>query len=292
VLRRLCDDTFSDANIDQLLVEVDAAVGPAIEADPLSHLQDAFHWELERTRSWLKSRTRNIRNVLPTLKPSPVAISEILAANRRTNLEEAGQTDDWIELHNRSDAAVNLGSLYLSDTPAYPLRWLLPDEILPPNERVLIWCDRDLHQGIYHASLRLDQDGDSIGLYEIADGVVQALDFIRFGPQQSDRSIGRSPDGAARVVPLDCPSPGPPNDRPCAAAPFIRGDCNGDGTVAGVRDAIHMLLWAFLGAVSIPCRAACDVVLDGAPATPSDAGELLAHNFIGGASHSRAFFAL
>jgi hypothetical protein len=64
---------------------------------------------------------------------------------------------------------------------------------------------------------------------------------------------------------------------------FLRGDCNGDGSVAGqVDDAIYLLGYNFLGTASPPCLAACDANADGDTGSVSDAIYILSHNFLGG----------
>lgn len=67
-------------------------------------------------------------------------------------------------------------------------------------------------------------------------------------------------------------------------ARFVRGDCNGDGEVAGsVGDAIIILAYNFLGAAEPPCLAACDADGDGiVTGAVSDAVYVLQHNFLGG----------
>ena len=44
-----------------------------------------------------------------------------------------------------------------------------------------------------------------------------------------------------------------------AVGPYVRGDCDGDGTpCSGVNDALELLSWLFLGRSEPPCLAACD----------------------------------
>jgi hypothetical protein len=63
---------------------------------------------------------------------------------------------------------------------------------------------------------------------------------------------------------------------------FIRGDCNGDGQVAGqVTDAVFLLAFNFNGGDPPPCLAACDVNGDGDTGGVTDAISLLAFNFQG-----------
>jgi hypothetical protein len=72
---------------------------------------------------------------------------------------------------------------------------------------------------------------------------------------------------------------------PDAPAPrFRRGDCDGDGTVAGtVTDAVFHLAFNFAGGPAPRCLAACDADADGrAVGQVTDAVFLLAFNFLGG----------
>lgn len=64
--------------------------------------------------------------------------------------------------------------------------------------------------------------------------------------------------------------------------PFLRGDCNGDGGVAGqVTDAVFLLTHQFMGGAAPPCLAACDSNSDGTTDL-SDAVYLLSFSFLGG----------
>jgi hypothetical protein len=62
---------------------------------------------------------------------------------------------------------------------------------------------------------------------------------------------------------------------------FIRGDCNGNGSLEGVTDAVFLLDHLFLGGGRPPCAAACDPNGDGS-LDLSDAVYVLVFAFIGG----------
>jgi hypothetical protein len=68
------------------------------------------------------------------------------------------------------------------------------------------------------------------------------------------------------------------------AARFLRGDCDGDGRVAGlVTDAVYLLGYNFRGGPRPACLAACDANGDGrVDGVVTDAVYLLNHNFLGG----------
>ncbi len=69
---------------------------------------------------------------------------------------------------------------------------------------------------------------------------------------------------------------------------FIRSDCNGDGQVGGVSDAITVLQRNFLGE-EVPCVAACDANADGDASGVGDAITILTYNFLGGVEIPQPF---
>ena len=74
------------------------------------------------------------------------------------------------------------------------------------------------------------------------------------------------------------------SEEPESAGPFLRGDCDGDGTAGGtVTDAIVLLSFNFLGGAEPPCLAACDANGDGEVAGQvTDAVYVLQFGFLGG----------
>ena len=139
----------------------------------------------------------------------PVVVNELMASNDTTHADEAGEYDDWLELYNASDAPVALTGLHLTDDPEdRPFRWELPARTMAPRERLIVWCDGDTLQSDLHAPFKLSARGESIALVELGPGPGGTLrDYWVFGPQQSDVSIGRYPDGNPSWVTLDDPSP-------------------------------------------------------------------------------------
>jgi hypothetical protein len=69
-----------------------------------------------------------------------------------------------------------------------------------------------------------------------------------------------------------------------APAPFIRGDCDGDGQVTGsLTDAVFLLQYLFMGGAAPPCLSACDANGDGeAVGQVTDALYILWYGFLGG----------
>ena len=80
---------------------------------------------------------------------------------------------------------------------------------IPPGGFLLVWADNETGQNNtnradLHASFALAKGGEAIGIFA-ADGT--QIDAVSFGPQTSDVSQGRFPDGALNIVPMTLPTP-------------------------------------------------------------------------------------
>ncbi|MEM7236125.1 MAG: lamin tail domain-containing protein, partial [Planctomycetota bacterium] len=69
-----------------------------------------------------------------------VKINEVLASNRFNNLDEAGDSSDWIELYNAGASEVNLEGYRLTDDPDETEKWTLPAIVVPPGGYLLVWA--------------------------------------------------------------------------------------------------------------------------------------------------------
>jgi len=141
-----------------------------------------------------------------------VVISEFLAKNENGLKDNAGDNDDWIEIFNPTNAAVNVSGKYLSDTPNEPTKWPFPQGTsIPAGGRLLVWADDEPNEGKLHATFKLDGDGESVILTD-QDGAT-ALDLVVFPDQKKDVSTGFLFDKPAspRVTLLE-PTPGAPNE--------------------------------------------------------------------------------
>jgi hypothetical protein len=122
-----------------------------------------------------------------------LVMNELLALNNTTNVDEAGQYEDWIELYNTGSAAIDLGGFQLTDDPEKTTRWSIPaGNSIAAGGWFLIWCDDDAGDGELHASFQLQGEGEEIALYD-ADGAL--VDEVSYDQQKADISWARSPDG-------------------------------------------------------------------------------------------------
>lgn len=142
-------------------------------------------------------------------------INELMAINDSCCPDTDGgseEFDDWLEIFNGGSSAIDIGGMYISDDPSDPFQFQFPTNesatIIAPGGFLLIWMDGDSDQGVLHTEVRLSGEGESIGLYT-EEG--RLIDSYEFGAQESDVSIGRSPDGTNNWVSFQSPTPGASN---------------------------------------------------------------------------------
>ena len=150
-----------------------------------------------------------------------------------------GRYDDWFELFNPNDVAVNLSGYSLTDDLVAGARWTVPaGTTIPANGFLLVWADNETIENStnstdLHAGFRLSQSGEAIGLFAPNGSLV---DSVTFGPQTNDISRGRWPDGSASFYFMPIPTPRRPNVIPTAPGEIrivgtgVAG--NGDVTIA------------------------------------------------------------
>ncbi|MBC8230563.1 CotH kinase family protein [bacterium] len=134
-------------------------------------------------------------------------INEIMADNKTTIADEAGEYDDWIELYNKSDMPVVLSGMYLSDDMNNPTKWRIPNIEIPQRGFLLFWADSNEQQGELHTNFNLNAGGEIVALFDKMENGNALLDMIEFEAQNPDISYGRYPDGGASLRFFAKPSP-------------------------------------------------------------------------------------
>ncbi len=127
-------------------------------------------------------------------------INEFMASNRQAWMDH-GTYPDWIELYNAGVQEVNIGGYYVTDNLGDPFKWRIPDDqpaatMIPAKGYYMLIPDRDTLEGPNHLDFKLSKDGEEIGLSTIMNNTFYWVDTITFGPQISDVSYGRYPDGS------------------------------------------------------------------------------------------------
>lgn len=136
-----------------------------------------------------------------------LVLNEVMASNSNTVSDEAGDFDDWIEIHNTGPMAIDLSEFTLLDhhdgTPGFEF----PAFTLAPGEYQVIWADEEPGEGQWHAPFKLDGDGEE--LFIVDDGVI--VEMVMFPAMGDDQSYGRWPDGTGDWAFLAQATPGAEN---------------------------------------------------------------------------------
>ena len=192
--------------------------------------------------------------------------------------------DDFIELCNTSDEAIDLAGLWLSDRPFHPQGWKFPPgSTIQPGQRLIVWTDddggkcprpdekiegdaqdcpdpTDVAAGDFHTNFALDRAGDQIYIFqELEGGGFGTIHGLEFGRSQENFSFSLSPDCSRDgvFVPTASVTPGAPN-ADVGGSGFLRGDASADCDV-NLTDATSILNFLFLSGPAPLCPDAGDV---------------------------------
>jgi hypothetical protein len=146
-----------------------------------------------------------------------LAINEFMASNSTVIADEFDEFDDWVEIYNYGGDPVYLGDKYLSDNPDNPTKWGFPNIWIQSGDFLLVWTDDDEEQGELHTNYKLSAAGEYIGIYDSDAKGNGLLDGLAFGPQETDQSFGRIPNGTGSFQVL-VPSPGASNENATGVA--------------------------------------------------------------------------
>jgi hypothetical protein len=138
-----------------------------------------------------------------------MVINEAVATNAEFK-DEDGDSEDWFEVHNHSDAPVRLAGWSVTDDPMQPQMWAFPDITLGAREYLLIWAsdkDRAVAGQPLHANFKISSSGETLYLFD-QNGVLKhslLIEGLRTGT-----SVGLSRTDKSTVY-YDKPTPGSVN---------------------------------------------------------------------------------
>ncbi len=138
----------------------------------------------------------------------PLGDSATLRINEWLASAEVLFEDDFIELYNPGDWPVDLSGLYITDNPVtQPDKYQLgPLSFIAGCGFAVLTADGRSEAG--HVDLRLSADGEMIALL---DADLNEIDKVLFGPQTTDVSEGRAPDGREEIEFFELATPGVAN---------------------------------------------------------------------------------
>jgi hypothetical protein len=169
--------------------------------------------DLNAPANWRASSAVNGTPGLPPVAPasSDVVLNEI-AADNAGSVANDSTFPDWVELHNRSGAPVNIGNWSLTDN-GVARQFVFPaNTIISAGGYLVVWCDSATNSPGLHTGFALGKGGETVSLF---DANTNRVDALTFGLQLTDYTVGRV--GADWV--LTSPTPGATNSATAQAAP-------------------------------------------------------------------------
>ncbi len=134
--------------------------------------------------------TLKVASVQPLI--GNVVINEILADNNNSTFDASGQSNDWLELYNKTTNSIDLSNLYLSDDVLNTTKWHFPSgTIIPPHGYLGVWADNDTMQYGLHTNFKLSINGESL----ILSNGTAIVDQVDYTTQTTDIAYARCPDG-------------------------------------------------------------------------------------------------
>ena len=150
-------------------------------------------------------------------------LTEFLARNDVGIQDEDNERNDWIEIHNPSASALNLGGWRLTDDGGDLSKWVLPSQTLGPGEFLVVFAsgkDRAVAGQPLHTNFRLSAGGEYLALVSPV-GLIATQFSPTFPAQTADVSYGYESDLVTLAF-FDPPHRAQPTVAVEAAPPWTR----------------------------------------------------------------------
>jgi hypothetical protein len=144
----------------------------------------------------------------------PLRITELCAQDDGFLIDERGQTEDWIEVQNVSDAPVDLAGFALSDGGKKLSR--LAGTLAPRAARVF-FADEEPEQGERHLTFSLSADGEEVKLVALATRAT--VDDVTYPALDVNQVWARYPDADGAFARCRYATPNAPNGAQCGPPP-------------------------------------------------------------------------
>lgn len=123
-----------------------------------------------------------------------VYISEFMASNSRTLIDEDKEYSDWIEIYNSGQEGVPLKGWGLSDSENNLFEWTFPDIQISAGARIIVFAsgkNRSNPATELHTNFKLAAEGEYLALTGV-DGIKRSEFYPSYPPQYPDVSYGES----------------------------------------------------------------------------------------------------
>ena len=141
-----------------------------------------------------------------------LVINELMSDNDAAWIDEAGEVEDYIEIANLSDHAVQLGHYALESDSGRAFEF--PSQTIAAGGFVVVFADGDQDQGPLHASWKLSSSGERVRLVERASRHV--IDDVTLPALGLNEVFARYPNGHGDFTTCRYATPKRENGARCA----------------------------------------------------------------------------
>lgn len=158
----------------------------------------------------------------PNVANAQILINEVQSSNLNSLADNFGEYDDWIELYNNSNIAIDLAGYFLTDDINNPAQHMISlgnpaQTTISANGFLFFWADRNTTQGFDHVDFKISSGGETIYLF--APDQVTLVDSLLVPALNADESYIRKSDGSANVFKTEDITPGYSNNNSMAYLP-------------------------------------------------------------------------
>lgn len=135
--------------------------------------------------------------------------------NRSSIRDDDGNFEDWIEIYNSGDTAVNLQGFGLSNNHRKPFLWTFPNKVIEPKSFCVIWIsgkNKTEPDSALHANFKFKNKDKAIIL---TAPNMYWKDIFLLEPMGDNISYGRANDGSFDLYGFDEGTPGKVNEMEC-----------------------------------------------------------------------------
>lgn len=157
---------------------------------------------------------------------APVVVNEVGAEND-VFMNELMKKNDWIELYNVTDEAIDVAGCYLTDNAKKPEKFKIPSSdkintVIPAHGHLVVWADKLEAETMVHTGFKLDNTDGSFVTITAADH--SWSNTLTYTAQKVTSSVGRYPDGGKDVYAIEFPTIGKLNRLTYADSLVIFGE--------------------------------------------------------------------
>jgi hypothetical protein len=143
-----------------------------------------------------------------------IVINEYCCSNLNKFADNYGEYEDFIELYNTGTNVITLTGYYLSDNPANPTKWIIPDGVtINGHGFKKIWCSgrNEYSAGNLHTSYHMTQTKIPPESVVLSDPSGTIIDQHTIEITENGHSRGRTTDGSSSWSVFTTPTPGATN---------------------------------------------------------------------------------